>query len=177
MNEHINKEFSKIRSSFSKVKDDLMHVSSQVHETYHEMMSKHDALASEVNFLSSQLKAHIESFNKYRETISKSQIDHMKSLVKDLKSEVSEAHKLHNQLSIDITNIKKQKVEARELTGMQEKLHTTETEIFMLKERMLEKDIEMKQLKDMNKKLFEVVEDLSNVEMHLHNQSPSKQHM
>ncbi len=170
----MNKEFSKIRTSFSKVKDDLMHISSQIHDTYHEMMGKHNSLASEVNFLSSQLKAHIESFNKFKDSISKSQIDHMKSLIKDLKSEVSEAHKLHNQLSIDITNVKKQKVESRELTGMQEKLHTTETEIFLLKERMLERDIEMKQLKDMNKKLFEVVEDLSNVEMHLHNQHPAK---
>ena len=173
MNINIHKELDKIRHSFSKVKEDLMHISSQVHEAYGDMMSKHELLKSEVSFLSSQVKGFQHSLLNQRnsqhsdESVHKPQIEFLKSTIKDLKSEVSEAQKIHNQLTTDINHMKKNKIESRELQGIHEKLHTTELEVFLLKERMLEKDIEIKQLKEMSKKLFEIVEDLSNVEMHI----------
>ncbi|MCH8519373.1 MAG: hypothetical protein LAT82_01320 [Nanoarchaeota archaeon] len=172
MNININHELDRIRGSFSKVKEDLMHISSQVHEAYEDMMKKHELLRSEVSFLSSQVKGFQHTILNQKNSnsdssIHKPQIDFLKSTIKDLKSEVSEAQRIHNQLTTDINHLKKHKIESRELQGMHEKIHTTELEVFLLKERMLEKDIEIKQLREMSKKLFEIVEDLSSVEMHI----------
>ena len=172
MNINIHHELDRIRHSFSKVKEDLLHISSQVHEAYDDMMKKHELLRSEVSFLSSQVKGFQHTIlnqksSQSTDSIHKPQIEFLKSTIKDLKSEVSEAQKIHNQLTTDINHMKKHKIESRELQGIHEKLHTTELEVFLLKERMLEKDIEIKQLREMSKKLFEIVEDLSSVEMHI----------
>lgn len=167
MNNYLSEEFKKIRSSFSRVKDDLMHLSSQIHEAYDDMMKKHELLKGEINFLSSQIKGHTQTLENNKELFSKQQMQHLKDIIKDLKSEVSQVHKQHSHLSIEVNNMKKKKVESRELDGIHEKIHTTETELFLLKERMLEKDFQIKELKEMNKKLFELVDDLAKAEMHI----------
>ena len=41
--------------------------------------------------------------------------------------------------------------------------------MYLLKERMIEKDIEVKQLRDVNQKLFDIVNELAKVEMELAN--------
>lgn len=174
MDTHLSNEFSKIRSSFSRVKDDLMHLSSQIHDAYDDMMKKHELLKGEVNFLSSQIKGHTQTLENNKELFSKQQMQYLKGTIKDLKSEVSQVHKQHSHLSIEVNNIKKKKVEARELDGIHEKMHTTETELFLLKERMLEKDFQIKELKEMNKKLFELIEDLTNAELHVLEKTDSK---
>ena len=167
MSSVINKEFEKIRGSFSRVKQDLMHISSQVHDAYNDMLKRHDALASEVHFLSSQIKGHNKTLHEEKDSYSKNQVQALKTTIRDLKKEISDLHKDHSQFSIELEDVKKRKVEARELSGLQEKMHTTELEVFLLKERMLEKDVELKKLKEMNKSLFELVEDLSKVEMNV----------
>ena len=174
MNNYLSEEFKKIKSSFSRVKDDLMHLSSQIHEAYDDMMKKHELLKGEVNFLSSQIKGHTQTLENNKELFSKQQMQHLKDIIKDLKSEVSQVHKEHSHLSIEVNNMKKKKVESRELDGIHEKIHTTETELFLLKERMLEKDFQIKELKEMNKKLFELVDDLTKAELHVLNTSNSK---
>ncbi len=176
MSSAINNEFSKIRQSFSKVKEDMIHISSQVHEAYNDMMQKHDSLVSEVHFLSSQIKGHSKTLHNDKDTFSKNQVDTLKSTIRDLKKEVSDLHKDHSQFSIELEDVKKRKVEARELSGIQEKMHTTELEVFLLKERMLEKDVELKKMKEMNQKLFEIVEDLSSVEMNVLQNQTSTHH-
>jgi predicted nucleic acid-binding Zn-ribbon protein len=176
MSSAINNEFNKIRQSFSKVKQDMIHISSQVHEAYTDMMQKHDNLTSEVHFLSSQIKGHSKTLHNEKDTYSKHQVDALKTTIRDLKKEISDIHKDHSKFSIELEDIKKRKVEARELTGIQEKMHTTELEVFLLKERMLEKDVELKKLKEMNKKLFEIVEDLSSVELNVLNSSRQSHH-
>lgn len=174
MNSYLSEEFKKIRSSFSKVKDDLMHLSSQIHDAYDDMMKKHELLKGEVNFLSSQIKGHTQTLENNKELFSKQQMQHLKDIIKDLKTEISQIHKEHSHLSIEMNNIKKKKVESRELEGIHEKIHTTETELFLLKERMLEKDFQIKELKEMNKKLFELIDDLTNAELHVLESSNSK---
>lgn len=174
MSEYINNEFNKIRHSFSRVKDDLLHLSSQIHDAYDEMMKKHELLRSEVSFLSSQIKGHAQSLHVQRDTLSKTQMEFLKTTIRDLKKEISDLHKMHSHFSIDLQDMKKRKVESRELNGIHEKIHTTETEVFLLKERMLEKDIELKKLKEMNKKLFELVEDLTKAELHMVEASEKK---
>ena len=161
----IAKEFDKIRGSFSRVKEDLTHISAQVKEAYNDVMQKHDSLASEVHFLSSQIRGHNQTIKNEKEDYSKNQMQILKTSLKDLKKEISDLHHNHCRFSVELEDVKKKKVDSNELSGLQDKMHTTELEVFLLKERMLEKDVELKKLKELNKKLFDLVEELSRVEM------------
>lgn len=167
---NISQEFFKIKDGFRKVKDDMNFISSKITENYDDFIQKHSSLNNQIQELSKKLNSEIKeikekglnSFNH----LEPSELLYLKSEIKELKKEIFETHHNHSQISENINNIKKNKKEIKEI---KEKLHTSELELYLLKERLIEKDVEMKQIKEVSKHLFNIVEDLSKTELELIN--------
>lgn len=170
-------EFSKIKDAFSKVKNDMIFLSGQISENYDEYMRNHKNLADEVNGISERLHKVIHEVRNthLRESIddgTKEDISMLKQEIKFLKKEVDETHKEHNNIVKFLDDVKKNKNDIKEL---KEKLHSSELEIFLLKERIAEKDSEIKHVKDISKHLFDIVTELSKVELDMLNLDGKKE--
>ena len=88
------------------------------------------------------------------------------NVYKELKVEVGEVHKEHFNVAKVIDDLKKDK---NDIKGLKEKLHSSELEIFLLKERLVEKDSQINQLKDVSKTIFDVLDELAKVEVEMLN--------
>lgn len=171
----IHSELSKVKDAFSKVRSDMVFLSKQISENYDDFLSKHDSLANKVEKLSHEVKTHLTTIKEIHlsssSNTSSSDISYLKNQVKELKEEVSNVHKEHFNLSKIVDDIKKDKHDIKDL---KEKLHSSELEIFLLKERLVEKDVEIKQLKDVSKTIFDILDDISKVEIDMLNLEHNK---
>ena len=93
------------------------------------------------------------------------------SFLKELKKHILSLEKDHNEVANEISSRAKPKNYDAELKSRKDKTHSIELEMYLLKERMIEKDIEVKQLRDVNQRLFEIVNELAKAEMELANRS------
>lgn len=165
-------EFSKIKDAFSKVREDMSFLVTKVSENYDEFMKNHQKLSNEVSLLSKQLHENLDKLRQddslHLKNASSSEIEFLKREIKDLKEEVKNSHKVHFDMTSTIDNVKKN---SEDIKDLKDKLRNGELEIYLLKERLLEKDIELKQIKDVNKHMFNLIDELSNIELELINNS------
>ena len=162
-------ELSKIRNSFSKVREDMLFLSKHVSENYEHFLKEHSIIEGKITKLSDELKEHINYIKKEHiqtPNPDASEINYLREQIKELKEEVSNTHKEHFNLSKVLEDISKNKKNIKE---MKEKLHSSELEIFLLKEKLSEKDLEIKQIKDVSKTIFNIVDELSKVELEMLN--------
>lgn len=168
-------EFSKIKDAFYKVKNDMIFLSKQISDNYEDFMENHKKLAKEVSALSEKLQKNIEDVKSIHLTsgniVSESELFNLKEEIKSLKNEISETQTHHNQIAKIVEDVKKDKKDIKEL---KEKLHSSELEIFLLKERIAEKDGELKHVKEISKSLFDIVTELSKVELDIINMNHKK---
>lgn len=167
-------EFSKVKDAFGKVRTDLAFLGDKIGENYDDFMKHHNKLALKVEKLSDEMKSNMEVLKE--KTLGGGHIDDkeifdIRLAIKDLKAELSQIQKDHHKVVSTLDSVKKEKTPVKEIKDIKEKLHTSELEIFLLKERMIEKDIEMKQIKDVNKHMFSIIDDLSKAELDILNLS------
>lgn len=171
----IKYELSKIKDSFGKVRSDMLFLSKQLGENYDHFMKEHDKISSRIDKLSQEVKENIQTIkNNHINAAAPNndkEIEYLKHQIKELKDEVSNVHTEHFNLSKVLEEVKKSKKDVKDL---KEKLHSSELEIFLLKERLVEKDSEIKQLKDLSKTIFELVDDLSKIELEMINTKHKK---
>jgi septal ring factor EnvC (AmiA/AmiB activator) len=165
-------ELSKVRDGFRRVREDLNFMKGKIGENLDEFMLHHQKLAHQVEALSNEVQQHLTTA---KETIihelpaSDKQFQDLKQEIKDLKKHILGLEKEHNEVAHEVNSRAKVKNYDSELKSMKEKTHSVELEMYLLKERMIEKDIEVKQLRDVNQRLFEIVNELAKVEMELAN--------
>lgn len=161
-------EFSKIKGGFKKVKEDIHYLRSSLETNYSSFKKKHDSLSSDLHFLSQELKSSLNTLKTYFLDHQK-QIDlltPLKSEVKELKLHLEEIQQKYMVLSEELhhRSSKNKTKSETSFNQLNEKVHNTELEMYLLKERMVEKDLEIKQMKEINRRLFEIVEDLAKTE-------------
>jgi len=165
----LSHELSKIKNSFSKVKVDMNFLADKISENYDDFIKHHKNLAKQIQNLKEELAPHLEKLKSEEfnnNNYSKKEILDLKKEIKDLKKELLETHSTHTDISLMLKDIKKN---SKNIKDLKEKLHTNELEIFLLKDRIAEKDVEIKQMKDVNKHMFNVISDLSHIELEMIN--------
>jgi methyl-accepting chemotaxis protein len=160
-------ELSKIKDAFRKVRDDMQFITQTISENYTTFMNHHRELSHKIEELSSQLQHQLHhAKEKITSTISDEEIHNLKLEIKELKEIVSNLEKEHTSITHTLSALEKDKPKTN-LKEIQDKIEASELELYLLKERMIEKDLEVKQLKDINQKLFEIVNSLAKTEMQL----------
>ncbi len=166
----ISDEFSKVRFAFSKVKTEMDKLTEKISVNYDDFMHHHKKLSEEVIEISSKLKFVLEKLNEEKtHTRVKSnpkELSSIKQELKLLKDEVMKSHKKHTDITSILEEVRKNK---KDIKGLKDKLKSSELELYLLKEKLSEKDTEIKQIKEISKHLFNVVEDLSRTEIALMN--------
>ncbi|MCA9495339.1 MAG: hypothetical protein KC589_00195 [Nanoarchaeota archaeon] len=165
-------EFSKVKDAFGKVRTDLAFLGDKIGENYDDFMKNHNKLALKVAKLSEDMKSNMDELR--AKTLGGGHIDDkelfdIKLAIKDLKEELTQIQKEHHKVVSTIDSVKKEKTPSKEIKNIKEKLHASELEIFLLKERMIEKDLEIKQIKEVNKHMFAIIDDLSKAELDMLN--------
>lgn len=164
---NISYEFSKIRNGFKKVKEDMLFLSNKIGENYEEFTRRHKILANDVENLTLELKKSLEelrgkNFHSNENVLSKRDLNELREELKNLKSEVKEIQNDHSKFVSLVNDVK---VNKKEIDELKEKLHSGELEVFLLKEKLVERDEEIKQMKEISRHLFNVVDELSKSEL------------
>jgi chromosome segregation ATPase len=159
-------EFSKVRNSFVKVKQDLTSITKQIGENYETFLHEHSKLHSQVEKLAEEVRSHLNNINSNHKSgnISKKQLDKLKSEIKDLKSEIKDTH-IENEKINEIIDIVRQN--KNDVTDLKNRLQTSELEIYLLKEKLIEKDLQVDSLKQVSKHLFDLLDDIAKTEINL----------
>ncbi len=172
---NISHEFFKVKQGFKKVKEDMNYLSEKISENYDEFTRRHKVIARDIENITLELKEGLEFIKKNHlhsnSTISDKEILDLRNEISELKKEIIHINKEHGTISSALEEIKSNKKEIKEL---KEKLHSGELELFLLKERLVEKDQEIKQIKDISKHLFGLIEELSKTELDIINLKGSK---
>lgn len=169
---NMTEEFSKVRFAFLKVKDNIDSLEEKIASNYDDFMENHKKLSTEVADVSSKLKFVLEKIKeeKTHKTIKSNPKDlsSLKLEIKLLKEEVMKSQKKHTSVSSILEEVKKDK---KDIKSLKTRLNSSELELHLLKENLAEKDHEIKQIKEVSKHLFEIVEELSRTELSLINNS------
>ena len=108
---------------------------------------------------------------------SKADILRIQSEIKELKQIVKDSHGEHIKISSLLEKIKEnsslikdnKKENRDEIKKLKEQTKSTELELYLLKEKLSQKDEEIKDLKDISRKMFDIIDDLSRIELDLVN--------
>lgn len=163
-------EFSKVKEGFEKVKTDMEYLGKKIGDNYETFMREHYKLSKQVHSLSSEIKTHLEFIKDHhlheqnKNSVSEKEIHDLKYIVKELREEVENTQKEHNKI-IDLINEIKQ--DRKDIGKLKHRLENSELEIYLLKERLNEKDQEMTQVKDISSHLYKLVSDLAQTEIEL----------
>ena len=84
--------------------------------------------------------------------------------IKELKKHILDIEQNHNDFSKKILDRPSNSDQFRDIKNS---IESSNLDIHLLKERMLEKDLEIKQLQNVNQKLFEIVDELAKAEMQI----------
>ncbi len=112
-----------------------------------------------------------------RQFATKSDVIRIQSEIKELKQIVTDSHGEHIKISSlaekikeNKSMIKDNKKEHREdIKKLKEQTKSSELELYLLKEKLSQKDDEIKDLKDISRKMFDIIDDLSRIELDLVN--------
>jgi methyl-accepting chemotaxis protein len=190
-------ELPKIKEGFSKVKNDMLFLSDKISENYTEFISHHKDLSKQVNHMANQLQHQISNIKESIEhanlnpqdtQISNHEIEKMKSEIRQLKQIVNDSHGEHLKISSLVENLKQAKSKhttnttsfnikesapinkmKTDIKKLKEQTKSSELELYLLKEKLSQKDDEIKDLKDISRKMFDIIDDLSRVELDLVN--------
>lgn len=168
---NISHEFFKIKDSFRKVKDDMNFLSNRITENYDEFTRRHKVLAQDIENITLELKSNLDKIkqatsNTQQNKISDKDLLDLKSEIRTLKLQVHSIQNTHNNIADSISDIRENK---KQIKSLKEKLSSGELEIYLLKERLVEKDAELKQIKEVSRNLFNIVDDLSKTELDMLN--------
>lgn len=168
-------EFSKIKDAFAKVKADTNFISKKISENYENFMREHYKLTQEVKTLANEIKVHSDFIKENHlsedSNVSEKELEDLKYIVKDLKKEIKSTQKENSKIHKVVEELKKGSSNYKEL---KEKLQSNELEIYLLKEKLNERDQEMAQMKEVNIHLFNLVSELSKLEIDLEKKSLAK---
>lgn len=167
---NLSHEFFKVKEGFQRVKSDMHFITDKISENYGEFISKHNDLGIKIESLSKDMKTTLsyarDKMNQEVSLLTDHEVISLKQDIKELKKEVTEIHSHHTKITSSIEDIKSNK---KEIKSLKEKLHSSELEIYLMKERLIEKDVEVKQIKDISKHLFNIVDELSKAELDIIN--------
>lgn len=156
---NISEKFSRIKEAFSKVRTDIDYLSRKMSENYESFMREHYELSKNVEGLKDEFRKLGEEFK--AKTLSAKEHNDIRHELKELREIVENSHSSHASMARILDELKQDRKSVRELKT---KLETSELEIFLLKEKMDQKDEEIKQLKEVGMHLFSIVEEIAAME-------------
>ena len=190
-------ELPKIKEGVSKVKNDMLFLSDKISHNYSEFVSHHKDLSNQINHMSNELqnqithiKEHIKNaqHNPHQNQITNHELEKIKSEIKQLKQIVNDSHGEHLKISSLVETLKQAKSNNHNINNndnkkdtnsivnmksdikkLKEQTKSSELELYLLKEKLSQKDDEIKDLKDISRKMFDIIDDLSRVELDLVN--------
>lgn len=174
-------ELPKIKEGFFKVKNDMLFLSDKITENYNQFLSQHTELSKQIKHMSSELQDQIthikDNLKNSPQLISTNEFEKMKVEIRELKLLVNDSHGEHLKISSLVESIKQNKSSIKEnklelkseIKKLKEQTHSSELELYLLKEKLSQKDEEIKELKDISRKMFDIIDDLSRVELDLIN--------
>lgn len=150
-------------------------LSHKMGKSYDDFLSHHSTLSEEVKILSKNVRDQIEhlkiKLDEHKTTPIPAELELIKQNIRELKEEAGKTMTSHQDFTQLLDKIQKNTQEVKKLS---KKVQTSELEIHLLKERMTQKDIELKRLKEINTHLFQVVDELSKVELEMLNATRKK---
>ncbi len=84
-----------------------------------------------------------------------------------MKKEITYVQKEHSQLLGLVETMNKTKVDSHDFKEFQDKFRSSELELHLLKEKISQKDDEIATLKDVNTKMFTIIDELTQAELDL----------
>ena len=166
----ISYELAKVKDAFSKVRNDMNFLSEKISSNYDDFMHEHRTMSKKIEELSKKVKSEIEELREaghhINGTASEKQMLDLKAEIKELKAETIKAQSDHHNVEILLSDMKKH---GKSIRDVKDKLKSSELELFLIKEKLSEKDDEINQLKEVNKHLYAIVEELSGLEIELVN--------
>lgn len=173
---NISYELSKIKDAFVRVRNDMNFLSKNLMSHYEEHKKNHQSISQELSSLSDEVKNYINehknmslniSSDDKKDFASKKSLLDLKDAIKDLKKELSHTQKEHLQLIDLVEKVDRSKVDNNDFKDLQDKFRSSELELHLLKEKLSKKDIEVETLKDVNNKMFSIIDELTKTEMDL----------
>lgn len=168
-------EFSKVKEAFEKVKADTTFLAKKITDNYETFMREHYKLASKVDALSGEIKSHMQyvkdNHTKEDSKPSSKELQDLKYIVKELRSDVKETQMQHGKVMERIEELKKEK---KSDNSLEKKFENTELELHLMKKKLEEKDEEMKQVKEVTSHLYNLVDELAQLELDLMKKVESK---
>jgi len=162
---NFSKEFGKIKLSFNKVKEDITFLSDKIYDNYDEFMGHHLKLVKEVKLLSENIKSNsLKIIETPKHKFSDKKLFNLEGEIKEIKKIIKDIQKGHLKITSNIDDIKSNK---KNIKDLKEKYKNSELEIYLLKDRLLEKDVELKQIKDINRHMFNTLDELTKIEIEL----------
>lgn len=170
---NVNYEFSKIRGSFDNVKNDMKTITDKINVNYDEFVSSHSALTNQIGELSKnviEVLAHFKTnhLNTEKKMAPTVELLELKSQIKELKKEIVKIQNQNHKINNTVSDLKKKDTDLKQI---KKSLESSDLEIFLLKERVSEKDTEIIQLKNISKHMLQVMDELSKMEIDILNKT------
>lgn len=161
---NISYEFSKIKDAFRKAKLDVDFLSKKITENYEEFIKSHNLLKNEISFLVSKVE-NIITQKIEKPNMEKKEYFELNLEIKDLKKEIEKFQIKHNLLQEKLEEVEKNSKSNFNIGKIEKRVDASQLEIYLLEEKLKKKDVEIKQIQDINRHIFNLLEDLSKVEM------------
>lgn len=166
-------EFSKIKESFKRVKEDMIIIENKINSNYDDFLNSHKVFKKELNIITDNLKQKLDFFklNHLDGSNNNGNFGHKNLL--DIKAEISNLKK-QMQVILDQNYkinqvLQKKNLEEDKYNILSNKVKSCELEVFLLKEKLAENEFNLKQLKETNLKILNLIEDLSKTESEIMN--------
>jgi methyl-accepting chemotaxis protein len=165
---NLSYEFSKIRDSFGKVREDMHVMKDKINQNYDNFLKEHTQIANKVEDMSQNINENITNFKKiHKSEVSRRDILNIKDEIKDLKEEINNTINKHHEINNSLSSIKAQNKDNEKQVN--NRVQSSELEIYLLKEKMIEKDLEIKQMKEVNIHMLKIIDELTKLEVEVLN--------
>ena len=172
-------EFSRVKGAFKKVRNDMDEITEQIYENYNHFVKQHEGMQDEIKKLSKEIKEGLLHFNdnhlKNIDSVSHKEILDISKELSDLKKEISQTYHKSREFNDMLELVKKNKKSLddneKNMRDLKDKVRTNELEIYLLKEKLAEKDLQLHKLKDVNKHMLDIIDDISRAEIEILNKT------
>ncbi len=169
---NISFEFSKVKDSFFRVKEDMLAIKDKINENYDNFLREHRTLTNRVEVISIDVKNIIEHLREKHDksniVIESKEILDIKDEIVKLKSSINDTINKNHEIHKDIEYSSKNR---EDIKSLNHRVHNSELEMHLLKGRMIEKDMEIKQMKEINSHMLTLLDELSKVEIEVLNKT------
>jgi DNA repair exonuclease SbcCD ATPase subunit len=170
---NISHEFFKIRDAFRKVKLDMDYLRDILEKKESQFLKEYNLLKENIDLLKNdfkknhqKLKEEIDSLKDLKEksdnensNLDPSELNYLKEQLLELKNHIKEIEEKNQNFYLKISKKEKEKEKK-----IEDKLKSTELELYLLKQKLDSHDTSIESIKEVTRNLFDIVEDITRIE-------------